>query len=336
MTLHANVLSLIGRTPVVRLNRLPGPRGAQVFAKLEYLNPGGSVKDRCAQSVVEEAEKKGDIRPGDTLIEASSGNTGIALSLIGAVKGYRVIIAISKKMSQEKVQILRALGADVHICDNLPHDDPNSYIGVAKRLTKEIPRAYYCAQTENQSNVRGHFQTGKEIWDEFGTTLTAVVAGAATGGTISGIASYLKKRNPKVKIVGVDPEGSILGGPGPIKPYAIEGIGYDFFPATLWRELIDEWVKVADYDAFVTCRKMARLEGLFAGSSSGAAVHAALQVAGGLTKEDRVLTILPDGGERYLSKVYNDDFWRKAFGKDPPNFNLFEELVPTLSPKGGG
>jgi cystathionine beta-synthase/cysteine synthase A len=301
-----------------------------VFAKLEYLNPGGSVKDRCALSVVEEAEKKGEIRPGDPLVEASSGNTGIALALIGAVKGYRVAITIPKKMTAEKVAILTALGAQVHVCENLPHDDPNSYIGVAHRLVKETPRAYFCAQTENQANVRGHFQTGKEIWDEFGSTLTAVVAGAATGGTISGIASYVKKRNPKVRIIGVDPEGSILGGPTTPKQYAIEGIGYDFFPATLWRELIDEWVKVADIDAFTMCRRMARLEGLFAGSSSGAAVHAALQVASQLGREDRVLTILPDGGERYLSKVYNDDFWRKTFGKEPPTVNLFQELVPTL------
>jgi cysteine synthase len=330
MTLHANILQLIGKTPVVRLNRLPNPRGAQVFAKLEYLNPGGSVKDRCAQAVVEEAERKGEIKPGDTLVEASSGNTGIALALIGAVKGYRVVITISKKMTQEKVAILKALGAEVHVCDNLPHDDPESYIGVAKRITKERPRAYYCAQTENQSNVRGHFQTGKEIWDEFGNTLTAVVAGAATGGTISGIASYLKKRNPKIRIIGVDPQGSILGGPDTVKPYAIEGIGYDFFPQTLWRELIDEWVKVGDYDAFVMCRRLARLEGLFAGSSSGAAVHAALQVASGLGRDDRVLTLLPDGGDRYLSKVYNDEFWKKTFGKEPPQVNLFEEIVPTL------
>lgn len=330
MTLHPNLLSLVGRTPVVRLNRLPNPRGAQVYAKLEYLNPGGSVKDRCALSVVEEAERKGEIRPGDTLVEASSGNTGIALALIGAVKGYRVVVTIPKKMTSEKVAVLKGLGAQVHVCENLPHDDPNSYIGTAKRLVKETPRAYFCAQTENQANVRGHFQTGKEIWDEFGATLTAVVAGAGTGGTISGIASYLKKRNPKVRIVAVDPEGSTLSG-GTAAPYHIEGIGYDFQPATLWRELIDEWIRVGDHDAFVTCRRLARLEGILGGSSSGAAVHAALQVASGLGREDRVLTLLPDGGERYLSKVYNDDYFRKAFGKEPPQVNLFEELVPSLN-----
>lgn len=334
MAIHPNVLSLVGRTPVVRLNRLPRPGGAEVYAKLEYLNPGGSVKDRCAVAVVEDAERKGAIRPGDTLVEASSGNTGIALALIGAVKGYRVAVTIPQKMTSEKVAVLRALGAEVHVCENLPHDDPNSYIGVAQRIVKERPRAYFCAQTENQANVHGHFQTGREIWEDFGPSLTAVVAGAGTGGTISGIGSYLKQRNPLVKIIGVDPVGSTLSG-GPFAPYLIEGIGYDFTPATLWRQVIDEWVRVGDRDAFVACRRLARLEGIFAGTSSGAAVHGALEVASRLSRQDKVLVIIPDGGERYLSKVYNDEYFRQAFGEDAPQVSLLDEVAaPILGGRG--
>lgn len=317
MALHPNLLPLIGGTHVVRLQRLADPQGAEVYAKLEYLNPGGSVKDRCALAMVEDAEQRGLVQPGDTLIEASSGNTGIALAVIGAVKGYRVVVTIPKKMTTEKVAILRALGAEVHVCENLPHDHPDSYIGVAQRLAAERPRSHYCAQAENQANVRGHYRTGEEVWNDFGASLTALVAGAGTGGTISGIAKVLKRKNPRLRVVGVDPEGSVFSGGTP-GPYHTEGIGYDFFPSTLWRELVDDWIRVSDWDAFVTCRRLARLEGVLAGSSSGAAVHAALKVAARLRPGDRVLTILPDGGERYLSKVYNDDHFRQVFGRDPP------------------
>ena len=330
MVIHQNILSLVGKTPVVRLNRLPRPTGAELYAKLEYLNPGGSVKDRCAVAVVEDAEKKGKIRPGATLVEASSGNTGIALALIGAVKGYRVVITIPKKMTTEKVAILRALGAEVHVCETLPHDHPESYIGVAQRIVKERPGAFFCAQTENQANVQGHFQTGREIWEDFGDSLTAVVAGAGTGGTISGIGNFLKQKNPKIKIIGVDPVGSTLAGPATAAPYLTEGIGYDFTPATLWRQVIDEWVRVGDKDAFVTCRRLARLEGIFAGSSAGAAVHAALGVAGRLSREDRVLVIIPDGGERYLSKVYNDEYYRTNFKEEPPQVDFLREVAAPL------
>ena len=285
---------------------------ASIYAKLELKNLGGSVKDRCALAMIDEAEKAGSLKPGvSTVIEATSGNTGIGLALLCASRGYKLVITIPEKMSIEKKTLLKAYGAQVIITPNLPHDDPNSYAGVAKRLAKEIPNAVFLDQTNNQSNSRAHLRTGEEIFEQMrGRRISALVAGAGTGGTISGAGTQLKKLAPGVKIVGVDPEGSVLSG-GEDHPYKVEGIGYDFVPTTLWSGVVDEWVRVSDKDAFLTARRLAREEGILAGGSSGAAIYAALKVAPRFEPEDSIVVIIPDTGERYLSTVYNDEWMVK-------------------------
>ena len=285
---------------------------ASIYAKLELKNLGGSVKDRCALAMIEEAEKAGRLEPGvSTVIEATSGNTGIGLALLCASRGYKLVITIPEKMSIEKKTLLKAYGAQVIITPNLPHDDPNSYAGVAKRLAKEIPNAVFLDQTNNQSNSRAHLRTGEEIFEQMrGRRISALVAGAGTGGTISGAGTQLKKLAPGVKIIGVDPEGSVLSG-GEDHPYKVEGIGYDFVPTTLWSGVVDEWVRVSDKDAFLTARRLAREEGILAGGSSGAAIYAALKVAPRFEPEDSIVVIIPDTGERYLSTVYNDEWMVK-------------------------
>lgn len=303
----------IGNTPLVKLGRIvPKNVKASIYAKLELKNLGGSVKDRCALAMIEEAEKAGRLEPGvSTVIEATSGNTGIGLALLCASRGYKLVITIPEKMSIEKKTLLNAYGAQVIITPNLPHDDPNSYAGVAKRLAKEIPNAVFLDQTNNQSNSRAHLRTGEEIFEQMrGRRISALVAGAGTGGTISGAGTQLKKLAPGVKIIGVDPEGSVLSG-GEDHPYKVEGIGYDFVPTTLWSGVVDEWVRVSDKDAFLTARRLAREEGILAGGSSGAAIYAALKVAPRFEPEDSIVVIIPDTGERYLSTVYNDEWMVK-------------------------
>ena len=303
----------IGHTPLVKLQRIvPKNVKSSIFAKLEFANPGGSVKDRCALAMIEDAERTGKLKPGGTVVEASSGNTGIGLALICAARGYRLVITIPEKMSIEKKSLLKAYGAEVVITPNLAHADPGSYIEVAKRITRKVSNAVFLDQTNNQANARSHYKTGDEIIEQLGNRkISALVAGAGTGGTISGVGTQLKKRVPGVKIVGVDPEGSVLSG-GEDHPYKIEGIGYDFIPTTLWPGVVDEWVRVSDKDAFREARRLAKLEGLLCGGSSGAAIHAAIQVATKFnTKEDNIVVILPDTGERYLSTVYNDEWLAK-------------------------
>ena len=300
----------IGNTPLVKLNRIiPQSVKASVYAKLELKNLGGSVKDRCALAMIEDAEARGLLKPGvSTIVEATSGNTGIGLALLCASKGYKLVITIPEKMSIEKKTLLRAYGAEVIITPNLPHSDPNSYSEVAKRLAKEIPDAVFLDQTNNQANTRAHLQTGTEIFHQLkGKKLSAFVAGAGTGGTLSGAGHQLKKLSPGVQVIGVDPEGSVLSG-GEDHPYKVEGIGYDFVPKTLWPNVVDEWVRVSDKDAFLTARRLARDEGILAGGSSGAAIFATLKIAPRYGPSDNIVVILPDTGERYLSTVYNDEW----------------------------
>jgi cystathionine beta-synthase len=309
-----SLIDQIGNTPLVRLQRIV-PKGvvAGVYAKLELANPGGSVKDRCALSMVLDAEKSGRLKPGvSTIVEASSGNTGIGLALISAARGYRLVITIPEKMSIEKKNLLKAYGAEVIITPNTSHSDPKGYIEVAKRITRETPNAVFLDQCNNQANARSHFQTGREIHYQLqGRKISALVAGAGTGGTISGAGSELKKIEPGIRIVGVDPVGSVLSG-GVDAPYKVEGIGYDFIPETLWPGVVDEWIRVPDKLSFQYARKLAREEGILAGGSSGAAVYAALKVAESFhSKDDNIVVILPDTGERYLSTLYNDEWLAK-------------------------
>ncbi|MGI0092147.1 MAG: PLP-dependent cysteine synthase family protein [Nitrososphaerales archaeon] len=305
-----NLSDNIGNTPLVKLSRIvPKSVKASIYAKLELKNLGGSVKDRCALAMIEEAERTGILKPGvSTVVEATSGNTGIGLALLCASKGYKLVITIPEKMSIEKKTLLKAYGAEVIITPNLPHDDPNSYSEIAKKIARELPNAVFLDQTNNQSNSRAHLKTGEEIYNQLkGNKISALVAGAGTGGTISGAGTQLKKLAPGIRIIGVDPVGSVLSG-GEDHPYKIEGIGYDFIPSTLWPNVVDEWVRVEDKDAFLTARRLAREEGILAGASSGAAIFAALKVAPLFGTNDNIVVIIPDTGERYLSTVYNDDW----------------------------
>ncbi len=310
-----NILESIGNTPLVRLHRVTEGLSCELYAKCEFLNPGGSVKDRIAYHMVCEAEKNGQIKPGDTLIEATSGNMGIGLALTGAVKGYRVIITMPEKMSREKEVILEALGATIHRTPTeASFDHPDSHISLAKRLCEQLPNAHILDQYNNMNNPNAHYEfTAKEILKDAGDHLAMVVAGVGTGGTISGIAKFLKKANPKIEIIGVDPFGSILGGGSVGTSYQVEGIGYDFLPKVLDNSLIDRYIKVDDEAAFSIARRLIKEEGMLVGGSSGAAVWGALQAAKHLKKDQRCVVILPDSVRNYLSK-FIDKTWRKAHG----------------------
>ena len=313
--LNNDILELIGNTPLVKLNRIPQSLGikAKVYAKVELFNAGGSIKDRIAKNMVLEAEKQGRIKPGYTLIEPTSGNTGIGLALVGAVRGYRTIITLPEKMSNEKVSVLKALGAEIiRTPTEAAFDDPESHIGVARKLEKEIPNSVILDQYSNEANPDAHYYgTGYEIWEQTGGKITHLVAGAGTGGTISGMSKYLKEKNPKVKVTGADPKGSILAEPASLNDstegYLVEGIGYDFVPEVLNRKYVDNWIKTDDAESFKLARRIIREEGILVGGSSGSALQAALLVAKDLTEDDVVVVVFPDSIRSYLTKFADDE-----------------------------
>jgi cystathionine beta-synthase len=322
--MQQSVLQSIGWTPLVRLQRIAGGVPAQVFVKMESLNPGGSVKDRVGLAMIAEAEQRGWLRPGGTIIEATAGNTGVGLAMVAAVKGYRCIFVLPDKMSQEKILLLKAYGAEVVITQtNVPPDSPESYGGVADRLAREIPGAWRPNQFTNMANPEIHYRTtGPEIWEQTEGKLAAFVAGVGTGGTLTGVGRYLKERNPEIKIVGADPEGSVLSGGSP-KSWKVEGIGEDFVPRTFNSQLVDDWVRIGDAESFAVARSLARAEGILAGGSSGTNVAAALRYARRLQPGQIVVTIICDTGRNYLSKFF-DDAWLAA-----NNLTTTEQVVST-------
>lgn len=310
-----SVLDAVGSTPMVKLSRIGRDAPCEIVAKLEFLNPGGSVKDRIGVRMLVDAEKSGRIKPGDTLIEPTSGNTGIGLALAAAVKGYRLIITMPEKMSREKQVVLEALGAEIiRTPTEAAFDSPESHISVAKRLNEVIPSSHILDQYANPSNPLAHEEgTAREIIDQCGGKLDCVVIAAGTGGTITGVARAFRRELPEVKIIGVDPEGSILAGPGEVKSYKVEGIGYDFIPDVLDRDLVDRWIKTNDRDSFRIARQLIRQEGLLCGGSSGSAVWAALEVARDMKPGQRLVVILPDSVRNYMTK-FVDDAWMRQHG----------------------
>ena len=302
-----SILDTVGRTPLVRLNRLGKGLKATLMAKVEYLNPGGSVKDRVAVKMIDEAEREGLLKPGGVIAEATAGNTGVGLALLAAIRGYRCIFVLPDKMSEDKISLLRAYGAEVVITPTaVAPDSPESYNGVADRLAREIPGAYRPNQFANPNNPLAHYQTtGPEIWEDAQGKVDVFVAGMGTGGTISGTGRFLKEMNPKIVVVGADPEGSILSGDTP-HPFKVEGIGEDFIPRTFDRQVVDEMIRVSDRDSFNAARRLAREEGLLVGGSAGTALTAALRYAERLTEHRNIVVLLPDTGRNYLTKIFSD------------------------------
>jgi cystathionine beta-synthase len=311
---YPTVLDLVGNTPLVRLQKVARNVQPTVVAKLEYMNPGGSVKDRIGMRMIERAEREGKLKPGGTIVEPTSGNTGVGLAIAAALKGYRCIFVMPDKMSQEKISLLRAYGAEVVICPTaVPPESPESYYNVSDRLAEEIPGGFKPDQYSNEANPQTHYETtGPEIWEQTGGEIDAFVISVGTGGTISGTARYLKEQKPDLLVVGADPEGSIYSSPE-VHTYLVEGIGEDFWPTTYDPSLVDEYVTVSDRDSFLTARALAREEGLLVGGSGGTAVHAALKTAERFGPEATIVTLIPDGGRAYLSKFY-DDNWMLEYG----------------------
>jgi len=318
---YRNILEVIGNTPLIRLNHVASHLKPIVLVKVEYFNPGNSVKDRIALQMIETAEKEGRITRGGTIIEGTSGNTGMGLALVAAVKGYRCIFTVTDKQSQEKIDILRAVGAEVIVCPtNVPPDDPRSYYSVAKRLSEEIPNSFYPNQYDNPSNALAHYQTtGPEIWRQTDGKITHFAAGIGTCGTLCGTSRYLKEQNPNIQAIGIDTYGSLFQkyfetgkiDYDEVYPYLTEGIGEDIVPENFDASVIDKILKVTDKDAALTTRKLARLEGLFVGWSCGSAVHGALEYAKTLNRDDILVIILPDHGTRYLNKIFNDNWMQE-------------------------
>ncbi|MEV8511252.1 cystathionine beta-synthase [Dactylosporangium sp. NPDC051484] len=315
MRYYDNVVELVGNTPLVRLRNVTAGISATVLAKVEYLNPGGSVKDRIALRMVEEAEKAGLLQAGGTIVEPTSGNTGVGLALVAQLKGYRCVFVCPDKVSEDKQNVLRAYGADVVVCPTaVAPEDPRSYYNVSDRLAREIPGAWKPDQYANAANPRSHYETtGPEVWQQTEGQVTHFVAGVGTGGTISGVGKYLKEASAgRVRIIGADPEGSVYSG-GTGRPYLVEGVGEDFWPTTYDRDICDEIVEVSDKESFELTRRLAREEGLLVGGSCGMAVAAALKVAREAGPEAVVVVLLPDGGRGYLSKIFNDT-WMARYG----------------------
>lgn len=312
MATYNHILEAIGRTPLIKLNSVTQGTLSTIYGKLEYLNPGGSTKDRIGLAMIEAAEKEGLLQPGGTIIEATAGNTGVGLALVAAIKKYRCIFVMPDKMSQDKINLLKAYGAEVVITPtSVPPDSPESYNGVAEKLAKEIPGAYRPNQFANPNNPLAHYlTTGPEIWLDTKGKVDVFVAGMGTGGSISGTAKYLKEQNPNIVIVGADPEGSILSGDSP-KSYKVEGIGEDFIPKTFNRQLVDEMIRVSDKESFNTARRLAREEGLLVGGSCGTAVAAALKYAARLSEPKHIVVLLPDTGRNYINKIYSDTWMQE-------------------------
>ncbi len=307
-----NILGAIGKTPLVKLNRMASEIASPIYVKPEFLNPGGSVKDRIGLAMIDAAEREGLLSPNSTIIEATAGNTGVGLALVAAIKGYRCIFVMPDKMSQDKISLLKAFGAEVVITPtSVPPDSPESYNGVADRLAREIPNAYRPNQFENPHNPQAHYlTTGPEIWEGSAGKVEVFVAGMGTGGTISGTAKYLKEQKPGIVVVGADPVGSILSGDSP-KSYKVEGIGEDFIPKTFNRQLVDEMIRVSDKESFNTARRLAREEGLLAGGSSGTALAAAFKYARRLSRPKYIVVLLPDTGRNYLNKIFSDTWMQE-------------------------
>ena len=333
MDYYENVMEAVGRTPLIRLGRIEAGEGirACILAKIEYLNPGGSVKDRPAVKMLEVAEEEGLLKPGGTVVEPTSGNTGAGLALAAAVKGYHCICVMPDKASKEKQDLLKALGAEVVVTPTgLTPDDPESYYAVAERLAREIPGGFKPGQYENPANPLSHYETtGPEVWFQTAGRVTHFVAGMGTCGTITGTGRYLKKQSPGVRIVGADPEGSIFSDPENVHTYAVEGVGEDFYPENYDPDVVDEVIQVSDRESFLMTRRLMREEGLFVGGSCGMAVVAAVRAAKGLPEDAVVVVLLPDTGRNYVSKVFDDDWVLENSDVTPEDlerpFRVFEE-----------
>ena len=321
MQYYKNILEIIGNTPLIKINKIAKDIPALVLVKLETVNPGHSIKDRMALKMLEDAEKRGDIYPGGTIIECTSGNTGMGLAIAGCVKGYKSIFTTSDKQSKEKIDLLKAMGAEVIVCPtNVEPEDPRSYYSVAEKLSKEIPNSFWCNQYDNLSNRQAHYETtGPEIWEQTDGKITHLVVGVGTGGTVSGAAKYLKERNPNIKIIGIDTYGSVFKkyhetgefDEKEIYPYITEGIGEDILPKNVDFDLIDHFEKATDKDGALMCRRLAREEGILLGYSAGSAFAGLLQLKDWFSSEDVVVIIIHDHGSRYVGKIYNDDWMRE-------------------------
>ncbi|MFH2056516.1 MAG: pyridoxal-phosphate dependent enzyme [bacterium] len=326
MPVFNNILEAVSGTPLVKLNRIVPGGSADIFAKVEFLNPGGSVKDRMATYIIADAEQSGQLKPGGTIVENTSGNTGVGVALTAAVKGYKAIFTIPDKMSSEKINLLRAFGADVVVTrTDVPADSPDSYYETAKRIHGEIPGSFYLNQYHNPKNIEAHYKiTGPEIWRDMGGKIDYFVAGIGTGGTLSGAGRYLKEQDASIKVVAVDPIGSVFydyfqtGKPGSPELYKVEGIGEDMVVEAMDFSVVDSMIQVGDRESFLTARDLTTLEGLFAGGSSGTAVYAALQIAEQAGPGKRIVVLLPDSGTRYLSKIFSDEWMRDQGFLDEP------------------